>query len=122
LSILYDIIKRTKRNKYVSRSDKMSKKVSSGFELLHELIKLKWVPEIIKSISLGNENYTKILKSIPYMSHTELNRKLKILLNRNVIVKQEDGKNIYYRLNSFGKDLVHIFNHLEDLEDKYLGT
>jgi len=100
----------------------MSSKVSSGFEILHELIKLRWVPEIIKSISLGNQNYTAILKSIPYMSHTELNRKLNILLKKNVIIKQEEDTNIYYRLNSFGEDLVHIFNHLEELEEKYLGA
>lgn len=122
LTILYDIIIRTKRNKNVSRGENMSNKVSSGFEILHELIKLTWVPEIIKSIALGNENYTTILKSIPYLSHTELNRKLKILLNKNVIIRQEEGSKIHYRLNSFGEDLVHIFNHLEELEEKYLGA
>jgi len=96
--------------------------ISSGFEILHELIKLKWVPEILKSISLGNESYTKILNSIPYLSHTELNRKLKILINKKVIIKHEDDIGTFYRLNGFGKDLVHIFNHLEELEEKYLGT
>jgi len=100
----------------------MSNKVLSSFEILHDLIKLKWVPEIVKSISLGNQSYTKILKSIPHMSHTELNRKLRILMNKNVIIKRGEGKKTYYHLNPFGEDLVHIFNHLEELEAKYLGT
>lgn len=51
------------------------------------------------------------------MSHTELNRKLAILGEKKVIEKrEEDGS---YLLLEFGKDLVHIFHHLEDLEEKY---
>ncbi|OZV11236.1 HxlR family transcriptional regulator, partial [Tissierella sp. P1] len=70
-------------------------------------------------IHLGNQRYSDILRSIPYMSHTELNRKLSILIERNVIDKVVDEENTYYSLLSFGKDLVHIFYHLEDLEEKY---
>lgn len=97
----------------------MKNKISNGFQIIQDLIKLRWVPEILKSIHLGNEHYSDILKSIPYMSHTELNRKLSILIEKNVIDKRIEGSDIYYSLHSFGKDLVHIFNHLEDLEDKY---
>ncbi|SCG83977.1 hypothetical protein DW1_2413 [Proteiniborus sp. DW1] len=28
-------------------------------------------------------------------------------------------RTIYYSLNDFGEDLVHIIGHLEDLEEKY---
>ena len=77
--------------------------------------------EILKSIDLGNIRYSDILKSIPYMSHTELNRKLKLLLKRGVIVREELEEGYQYRLLSFGKDLVHIFYHLEDLEEKYIS-
>lgn len=97
----------------------MKSKISNGFEIVHDLIKLRWIPEILKSIHLGNGRYKDILNSIPYMSHTELNRKLTILLDRKVIEKITDGNDNYYSLQSFGKDLVHIFYHLEDLEDKY---
>ena len=31
----------------------------------------------------------------------------------------EEGNNTYYTLMDFGRDLVHIFRHLEDLEEKY---
>jgi len=77
------------------------------------------VPEILKSIYSGNQRYTDILDSIPYMSHTELNRKLSILTERKVIDKTVEGDNTYYSLLNFGKELVHIFYHLEDLEEKY---
>lgn len=97
----------------------METKVSNGFEMVQDLIKLRWVPEILKSINLNNSRYSEILSSIPYMSHTELNRKLLILANRNVIKKEESEDGIYYYLKDFGKDLVHIFYHLEDLEEKY---
>ncbi|MDR7857384.1 winged helix-turn-helix transcriptional regulator [Tissierella sp.] len=97
----------------------MKSKISSGFEIVQDLIKLRWIPEILKSIHLGNKRYSDILTSIPYMSHTELNRKLAILLDRNVVEKINSGSDSYYSLKSFGKDLVHIFYHLEDLESKY---
>lgn len=97
----------------------MENKVFNGFEIVQDLIKLRWVPEILKSIELGNHRYSEILKSIPYMSHTELNRKLSVLIEKKVIDKVVKDNNISYFLLDFGEDLVHIFNHLEDLEDKY---
>lgn len=98
----------------------MKNKVYNGFQVVHDLIKLRWVPEILKSIHLGNEHYSHILNSIPYISHTELNRKLTILIEKGVIEKTVQDREIYYSLLSFGKDLVHIFYHLEDIEDKYV--
>ena len=96
--------------------------VSSGFEIVQNLVKLRWVPEILKSIHLGNSRYSQILGSIPHMSNTELNRKLTILIERGVIEKIGEQNNTSYSLLNFGKDLVHIFNHLEDLEEKYFKT
>lgn len=104
------------------RGESMNGKVANGFEIVHDLIKLRWVPEILKSISIGNTRYSQIQRSIPYISHTELNRKLNILIKRDVIHKRENDGNTYYSLLSFGEDLVHIFNHLEDLEEKYFQT
>ncbi|WMM26393.1 winged helix-turn-helix transcriptional regulator [Tissierella sp. MB52-C2] len=100
----------------------MKNKISNGFQIVHDLIKLRWVPEILESIDLGNQHYSDILRSIPYMSHTELNRKLSVLIEKNVIDKKVEDNSICYSLLSFGKDLVHIFRHLEDLEDKYFQT
>lgn len=97
----------------------MKSKISIGFEIVQDLIKLRWIPEILKSIDLGNHRYSDILRSIPYISHTELNRKLSILTEKNVIAKTVEGNNTYYTLLNFGKDLIHIFYHLEDLEEKY---
>lgn len=98
----------------------MEKRVINGFQIIQDLIKLRWVPEILKSIQLGNHRYNHILKSIPNMSHTELNRKLTLLAKQQVISKDTQGAGTRYALSAFGKDLVHIFQHLEDLEEKYL--
>ena len=83
------------------------------------MIKLRWIPEIVKSIQLGNTRYNEILRSIPYVSNTELNRKLTVLLDRKVVARTVDGNDIGYSLLDFGEDLAHIFDHLECLEDKY---
>lgn len=102
--------------------DNMETKIINGFQIVQDLIKLRWIPEILKSIHLGNRRYSEILKSIPYISHTELNRKLNILIEKKVIEKESNGDNTNYSLLSFGEDLVHIFEHLEDLEDKYFQS
>lgn len=97
----------------------MSTKVSDGFQIVQDLIKLRWVPEILASIEAGNNRYSQMLDSIEYISHTELNRKLSILLDREVIDKTIDGRNTYYSLLPFGEDLVHVFHHLEELGERY---
>lgn len=94
-------------------------KIKNGFEIVHDLIKLRWIPEILNSINAGNKRYSEIENSIPYISHTELNRKLNILVEREVIDKKEENNNVSYSLLKFGEDLVHIFGHLEELEEKY---
>lgn len=97
----------------------MKNNISNGFQIVQDLIKLRWIPEIIKSVDAGNQRYAEIQRSINYISHTELNRKLLVLIEKGVILKDESPNNISYSLLEFGKDLVHIFNHLEDLEEKY---
>lgn len=99
----------------------MKNNISSGFQIVQDLVKLRWVPEILKSIHSGNRRYSEILSSIPHISHTELNRKLSILMKKNVISKNIDENNISYSLLNFGEDLIHIFCHLEDLENKYFN-
>ncbi len=95
------------------------KRVFNGFQIIHDLIKLRWVPEILKSIHYGNHRYNYILESIPNMSHTELNRKLSLLMEKRVIGKEVVDTGSGYFLLDFGRDLVHIFFHLEDLQQKY---
>ena len=95
------------------------KRIFNGFQIIHDLIRLRWVPEILKSIHYGNHRYINILESIPEMSHTELNRKLSLLLEKRVIGQETKDNITGYVLLNFGEDLVHIFHHLEDLEQKY---
>lgn len=99
----------------------MKNKIANGFQIIHDLIKLKWVPEILESIENGNFRYNELLQSIQYISHTELNRKLSTLVERKVIDKIVTGQNTSYRLMPFGEELVHIFHHLEKLEDRYFA-
>ena len=92
-----------------------------GFELVQEIIKLKWVPEILAAISEGYNGYNEILDSIPFLSNTELNRKLTVLVEKNAVEKCILADNrTSYSILPFGKDLDHIFKHLADLEEKYL--
>lgn len=89
-----------------------------GFEIVQEVIKVKWVPEILLSLDSGNHQFNELLKSIPYLSHTELNRKLKFLAMRQLILKHETTKQ-GYTLQPFGYDLLHILKNFEVLHNTY---
>lgn len=87
---------------------------TEGFKMIHEIFRLRWIPEIIATIGTGHHGYNEILGQIDYLSNTELNRKLKVLLERNVIVKKDDVSHAGYFLTPFGDDLNHIFKHFTD--------
>lgn len=98
----------------------MNEKMSEGFQLIHDIFRLKWIPEIIESLATGQNRYSDIADSISYISHTELNRKLLMLQERQVIHKKViEGKEGYY-LTDFGLDLNHVFNHFVDMSEKYI--
>lgn len=98
----------------------MDTKMSEGFQLIHDIFRLKWIPEIIDSLAKGNYRYTDIAENIEYISNTELNRKLAMLQERRVISKSTvEGRDGYY-LTEFGEDLNHIFIHFIDMSDKYI--
>lgn len=94
--------------------------MSEGFELIHDLVKHRWIPEIIASIASGRENYSDILEDHEFLSRTELNRKLALLLEKNVLVKEVQDNRSYYKLLEFGEDLDHIFKHFAEVGSKYI--
>ncbi|MGF0040565.1 winged helix-turn-helix transcriptional regulator [Peptoniphilaceae bacterium SGI.131] len=89
-----------------------------GFELIHDLIKKRWVPQILHSIKIGRYTYTDILNSIDYLSNTELQRKLRVL-EENKCIYKEEGNGGYY-LTDFGREIEHLFNHFYELGKKYM--
>lgn len=96
---------------------------TEGFAMIQDIIKLKWIPEILVAIDTGSTRYSELLSIIPYLSHTELQRKLHVLMERGVVVKSCEIENCRYTLTPFGDDLVHIFRHFQDLSVRYrLGS
>lgn len=62
---------------------------NSKFQDIQDILRLKWIPEILASIDSGKNSFSVILINIPYISETELNRKIKALLTRHLIQKNE---------------------------------
>lgn len=95
-------------------------RANAGFELIHELVKHRWIPEILDSITQGKQNYTQILNDHEFLSKTELNRKLALLVDKKVVEKLSNENKTAYKLLAFGEDLDHIFKHFEDIGNKYI--
>lgn len=96
--------------------------INAGFEFIKEIIRKRWVPEILSSIGEGNNYYSDILKSIDYLSKTELNRKLDFLIQQKLVEKNtiEDTSRSLYHLSQLGEDIDHIMNHLSELGQQYI--
>ncbi|VDN48850.1 Transcriptional regulator [Petrocella atlantisensis] len=92
---------------------------NQGFEIIQDIMKLRWIPEILMTISMGYSNYSDILNHIEGLSHTELNRKLALLTEKKAIIKESDHIRSGYILTDFGSDLEHIFKHFLDIAEKY---
>ncbi len=91
-----------------------------GFERVYELIKHRWVLEIIRAISKGHTRYGEILALHPFLSKTELNRKLAMLQAYEVIEKDGSERTAPYRLLSFGEDLEKLHVQMEALGRKFV--
>ncbi len=97
----------------------MKNRTNEGFQMIHDIIKLRWVPEIIGTLASGYTNYNDILHRIDGLSNTELNRKLAVLLEKNAISKIDQHPRAGYVLSQFGEDLDHVFKHFEEMSEKY---
>jgi DNA-binding HxlR family transcriptional regulator len=95
---------------------------TEGFKIIQDIIKLKWVPEVLYVIGADGATYTEILRKVDYLSNTELNRKLAILVERKAVEKVEADGHTRYQLLPFGRDLDHIFRHFRDMEERYAIT
>lgn len=94
----------------------MTTQMNEGFQLIHDLFRLRWIPEVIEAIAMAQHRYSDIADYVAFISNTELNRKLALLQERDVIYKTEDG----YHLTEFGQDLYHIFRHFIEMSEKYI--
>lgn len=93
----------------------MSKMDIIKFEKVKDIIKLRWISEIIFAISFYELSYSELLKEIEYISGTELQRKLNILVSNQIIKKNESTNRTTYNLTSIGRELHVIFLDIFEL-------
>lgn len=93
-----------------------------GLTLIQTVLGGRWNPEILLSIEAGYSRYSEIYRYIEHISHTELQRKLTLLINEKLVIKEvsetEDGKGTY-QLSDFGQEVVHVIHHLLDIGSKH---
>lgn len=94
-------------------------KIDNEFDEVHGIIRSRWIPEILESIRRGNHYYGEIQASIEYISQTELNRKLNLLVDKGALDKKEQANRTRYEMKELGEELHHIFGHLFEVRNKY---
>lgn len=84
--------------------------MTDSYRYVQDILKLRWVAEVVEVMAEGGSHYSSITGRIDYLSHTELNRKLAILLDRQMVVRQADGS---YHLTDKGWQLYAIIQQIE---------
>lgn len=87
----------------------------AGLDFILEIIKPRWVAEILYCLEEGERSFSDLLEGIPFLNRTELTRKLTFLQEKGVIEKEMENHRSAYRMTPLGEDLVHIFHHFVDL-------
>lgn len=96
--------------------------LEQGLRLMESIIGGRWNPAILFVIEQGASRYSDIRSSIGYISDTELQRKLNVLLDGKLIEKTMQGaeeRSAAYRLTSFGGEITHTLHHIMDISIKH---
>lgn len=97
----------------------LKQRINNGFQIIHDIFKLRWIPEILGAMASGATTYNDILKSIDGLSNTELNRKLAVLMEKKAVMRLPSENRHIYVLTDFGNELEHIFSHFEQISLRY---
>ena len=95
-------------------SDQMEK----GLHLMESIIGGRWNPMILFMLEKGAQSYSALKTGIPYVSDTELKRKLDMLHKHGLIEKQgpaDDGRKNEYRMPANGSKIVRTLHHIMDI-------
>lgn len=91
------------------------KNLKKSISIVQEIVSKRWVSEILFSIYHQHHKYTDILQSIPFLSSTEFRRKLKLLLEFRLILKNEKGE---YKLTVLGDDIIEIMIKASEFSER----
>ena len=80
--------------------------IARGAEIFAE----RWTPLIIRNLSLGCGNFSRILEGAPGLSRTLLSQRLQQLERLGIVTStsKPDGRGRHYELTSAGKDLFKV--------------
>ncbi len=90
------------------------KDLHNSIAIVQEIVSKRWVSEILFSINHKHYRYSEILHCIPYLSSTELRRKLKLLLEFGLLHKDDKE----YHLTILGQDMMEIMIKASKLSER----
>jgi DNA-binding HxlR family transcriptional regulator len=85
-----------------------------NFQRTIELIGRRWTASILRALFAGKERFTDIAQTVPGLSHRLLTERLEELRAADLITIEPGTKHGTYRLTERGRDLLPIFQELED--------
>ncbi|MDD2429140.1 MAG: winged helix-turn-helix transcriptional regulator [Eubacteriales bacterium] len=95
-----------------------SGQMEKGLHLMESIIGGRWNPMILFILEQGTRSYAQIKNGIPYISDTELKRKLSALHDSGLIRKSslaKDRRSSEYLLTAYGERIVHTLHHIMDI-------
>ncbi len=77
-----------------------------------ELLDERWTLLLVRELLLGSERFTDLRRGLPRMSPTLLSRRLHQLADADVLVREEAGGEVRYRLTPAGEELRPVVESL----------
>lgn len=77
-----------------------------------ELLDERWTLLLVRELLLGSERFTDLRRGLPRMSPTLLSRRLHQLADAEVLVREEAGGEVRYRLTPAGEELRPVVESL----------
>ncbi|MCL1599473.1 MAG: helix-turn-helix transcriptional regulator [Actinomycetia bacterium] len=93
-----------------------------NFQRTIELIGRRWTASILRALFAGKERFTDIAQTVPGLSHRLLTERLEELKEADLITIEPGTKHGTYRLTERGRDLLGVFQELEDWNARWYET
>ncbi len=94
-----------------------------------EVLGERWTLLVVRELAAGSNSFNDLRKGVPLMSPSLLSTRLKTLVNRGIVEREEQGGHVSYKLTTAGEELAPVIFQLgtwghrwvrSDLSDKDL--
>lgn len=87
-----------------------------------EVVCQRWTPLILRELLVGSNRFNELRRGVPTCSPAILSKRLKDLERAGIVRREDDGRNIEYRLTDAGWELMPVIRGLGEWGHRWVRT